>query len=138
MSRKLSLLATLSSLAAAGYAMAPTVASAQTDPFLGLVTQLAQSCLVEAPPGVFNVVTAPARVAVCCAVVRQIGIENIDFLQAVALGNRADPRLIVLDSQLVDVLLSCRQQALDRLAELAVAVAPAAGPGNVGQQLYTG
>lgn len=139
MSRKLGLLATLSSLAAAGgIALAPSAASAQIDPFFGLVSQLAESCLVEAPPGVYNVVTAPARVAACCAVVRQIGPENMDFLQAVALGNRADPRLIVLDSVLVDVLLSCRQEALDRLAELAVAVAPAAGPATFATELYVG
>ncbi|MCW5715059.1 MAG: hypothetical protein KIT43_11150 [Bauldia sp.] len=138
MSRKLGLLATLSSLAAAGVVMTPLAASAQADPFFGLVTQLAESCLVEAPPGVYNVVTAPARIAACCAVVRRIGPENMDFLQAVALANRADPRLIVLDSQLVDVLLSCRQEALDRLAELAVAIAPAAGPTPFGTELYTG
>lgn len=135
---KRSLLTALSALAVTGVALTPTAASAQTDPFLGLVTQLAASCLVEAPPGVYNVVTAPARVAACCAVVRQIGPENMDFLQAVALGNRADPRLVVLDALLVDVLLSCRQEALDRLAELALAVAPAAGPTTFATELYTG
>ncbi|MGV8839567.1 MAG: hypothetical protein ACWA6X_04610 [Bauldia sp.] len=148
MPRKLGrgLLATLSSLAAASYVLNPIAAAASgpevdatnASAFAGLVTQLAESCLVEAPAGVYNVVTAQARVAVCCAVVRGIGMENIDFLQAVALGDRNDPRLLVLDQQLVDVLMSCRQEALDRLAELAVAIAPLAGPTTFGNPLYTG
>lgn len=146
MPRKVGLLATLSSLAAVGFALAPTTASAsglETDgtdfgAFPGLVTQLAESCLVEAPVGVHNVVTSEARIAVCCAVVRNIGIENLDFLQAVALGDRNDPRLLVLNQQLVDVLMSCRQDALDRLAELAVQIAPLAGPTTLGNPLYTG
>lgn len=136
MAAKLSLLATLSSIAMAGVALTPTAASAQADPFFGLVTQLAESCLVEAPPGTFTVATSPARIAACCAVITQVGTENMDFLQAVALADRGDPRLIVLDPQLVEALLSCRQQALDRLAMLAMNVVPAAGP--LDTQLYTG
>lgn len=137
MSVRTRLLATLSSLAltTVGVSVAAQSAQAQDDTFFGLVTQLAEACLIETDAG-YDVVAGDIRVAQCCAVIRRIGPENVDFLQAVALGNQLDPRLIVLDRDLVAVLLSCRQEAIDRLAEIALNVVPGAGP--TPNDLYVG
>ena len=122
------LLATLSSIALASAGMAVSSAQAQ-EPFQGLVTQLAQACLVQVPPGAYGVVGINTNLAAaCCAVISQVGPENMDFLQAVARGDPNDPRLIVLDPQLVQVLLSCQQAAINRLTQLALNIAPGAGP----------
>lgn len=131
-------LASLSTVAlgAAGIAASSQAAQAQDDAFFGLVSQLAEACLVEDDAGEFFVGQSEPRRAQCCAVIRQVGPENIDFLQAVALGNRFDPRLLVLDDELVEVLLSCQQEAVDRLAEIALNTTPEAGPGANG--LYIG
>lgn len=129
------LMATLSSLAL-GVAqvtiagMSPAAAQ-ETTTLEGLVTLLADACLTEEEPGVFVPVATTIAIAQCCAIVRTVGPENADFLTALALadpGNpQDDPRLRVLDSQLVAILLSCQQDAIDRLAELALEVAPGAG-----------
>ncbi|MCW5718544.1 MAG: hypothetical protein KIS68_12015 [Bauldia sp.] len=134
MSVKSKLLATLSSLAfgtATVLGVTATVESAYAQPtdFFGLVTALSEACLVETNAGVYEVVTTEVAIRRCCAVVRDVGPENVDFLRAVALANPADPRLLVLDDRLVQVLLSCQQDALDRLGQLALNVNTGAGPG---------
>ncbi|MGV8839575.1 MAG: hypothetical protein ACWA6X_04650 [Bauldia sp.] len=121
MSRNRGLLAVLGAVTAGGLAVSSTNASAQAEPYYGLVAQLGISCLVPTAAGGYATVATEAEVAVCCAILLAVGPENVDFLQAVAIGDKADPRLIVLDAQLVDVLVTCRAQAVQRLAELAVA-----------------
>lgn len=135
MSVRNSLLATLSSLAMTSATISVAAASGpepepQQGPntyFYGLVTQLADECMVERPEG-WAVVVGDARISQCCEVIRQIGPENLDFLQAIALGDRNDPRLAVLNPDLVTVLLNCQDVAIDRITELALAAVPGAGP----------
>ena len=141
--RKNRLLATLSSLAmgaaSVGAVMAPIdAAQAQEPGFFGLVTLLSEACLLPDTqrPGEYFVVQGEIAVRRCCAVLRDVGPENADFLRAVALANAQDPRLKVLDSELVRVLLSCQQDALDRLQQLALALDPTAPPDR--RDLYVG
>jgi hypothetical protein len=142
MSVKSKLLASLSSIAfgtatVIGATATVDTAYAQTTDFFGLVTALSEACLVPTN-GVYEVAATEVAIARCCAVVRNVGLENADFLRAVALADPADPRLLVLDSRLVQVLLSCRQDALDRLGQLALNVNPGAGPRNTPNDIYTG
>lgn len=134
MSRKSELLAKLTTLAMVGGVLAPQPAAAQ-DPFVGMVNDLAEACSVGAPIAIAGGITTEARIGMCCAVLSEVGPENMGFLQAVALGDGNDPRLGDLNPELVDVLLSCRQEAIDRLATLAVEIAPAGQ--TVADDLYT-
>lgn len=142
MSVKSKLLATLSSLAfgtvtIVGVGATAEVAYAQQTDFFGLVTALSEACLRETAAG-YEVVATDVAIRRCCAVVRDVGPENVDFLRAVALANPLDPRLLVLDPRLVQVLLSCQQDALERLGQLALNVNPAAGPTPAGNDIYVG
>ncbi|MCC6737254.1 MAG: hypothetical protein IT534_14165 [Bauldia sp.] len=130
MFRNRGLFAMLGALTAAGVAVSANPAAGQAAPYYGLVAQLGVSCLVPTAAGGYVTAATPAEVSVCCAILLAVGPENIDFLEAVAIGDRSDPRLIVLDGQLVDVLLTCREQAIQRLAELAMA-GPAPAPGAI-------
>lgn len=144
MSVKSKFLASLSSIAfgtatVVGATATVDTAYAQATDFFGLVTALSEACLVPTTGG-FEVAATEVAIARCCAVVRSVGPENADFLRAVALGDPADPRLLVLDSRLVQVLLSCRQDALDRLGQLALNVNTGAGPNGRDNpfDIYTG
>ncbi|MGD9738416.1 MAG: hypothetical protein AB7U48_03360 [Bauldia sp.] len=148
MSVKNGLLATLSTLALSTASITTAAASGAEplpgpapadDGFYGLVTALADQCLVEQPEG-YAVIVGDMRISQCCAVLRQLGPENMDFLQAVALGDRNDPRLAVLNPDLVTVLLNCQEVAIERITELALSTVPAAGPGTAQAcyVLYTG
>lgn len=125
MSRNRGLFALLGALTASGVAISANPAAGQATPFYGLVAQLGISCLVPTAAGGYVTAATDAEVSICCAVITAVGPENVDFLQAVAIGDRSDPRLIVLDEQLVGVLLTCRAEAVQRLGELAIA-----GPGT--------
>lgn len=120
----------LTALAAAAGAVAVSPAEAKDSSFQEVVGQFAQACGVTAPN-----VTSDLRKQQCCAIVRQLGTENLGFLQAIALGDANDTRLLALNPELVKVLLDCGQDAVDRLAQLAVTVKPTAGPPV---PLYTG
>lgn len=131
MLRNRGVFALVGALSATGIAVSTNPAAAQPTPSYGLVAQLGVSCLVPTTAGGLATAGTPADVAACCAILLAVGPENVDFLEAVAIGDRSDPRLIVLDTQLVDVLVTCRAEAVRRLAELAMAApatpAPAAG-----------
>ncbi|MCW5696464.1 MAG: hypothetical protein KIS96_06970 [Bauldia sp.] len=120
---KRKLLATLSTLAlGTGTIVAAGAPAAQAqDGFIGLVSLLSDACLVE-EGGVLVPVSRNLAVRRCCAVLEEVGEENVDFLRAIALANPTDPRLIVLDQRLVAVLLGCQQVAIDRLTALGLTV----------------
>lgn len=136
------LLTTLSSIAFGTTAvLAPATAAdlpyAQQAGFFGLVTALSNACLVQTSPGVYEIVRTDLTIQRCCAVVREIGQENADFLRAVALGDPQDPRLRVLDDRLVAVLLSCHQDAMDRLGELAMNASSGPTPSPSSSDIYS-
>ncbi len=138
MGNKSRLLATLSALAITSASvvgangLALSAAQAQEAGLAGLVTQLWNACLVENPDGTYRVVDTPGFIQRCCEVIRDAGPENYDFVEAVATGNAADPRLLTLRSEIVTVLLTyCQDVALQKVSEIALGTVPAAGPGGL-------
>ena len=129
------LLTTLTALAVgtAGVAIATSASAAPTtDSPNGFAGQITRACSID-------VGTTAERVQSCCSVIRNVGLENLDFLQAVALGNPRASLFDNLDNDLVPIVLACRQEAVNRLAELALGVSTAGPTGPTGPTtLYTG
>jgi hypothetical protein len=106
----------------------------QSSDIFRLVGLLTEACSFDT----FGSQTLATQILRCCPIIAQAGPENVDFLRALATGNRSDPRLAPLDSRLVEVLLQCQDAALARLVQLALTTATGAGPGPRDTDIYTG